>query len=52
MELEEHSNEDLEDRCEECGAVLSEAEMADVLEADGPNLCAVCASDSGVADDD
>jgi hypothetical protein len=41
MDLEEHSNESLSERCEECGAKLTEREIELALESGGPNLCAV-----------
>jgi len=47
MGLEEHSIEDLAPKCAECGAKLTEAEQADILEAEGPNLCRMCADESG-----
>ena len=50
MELEEHSIEDLEPTCAECGAKLTEAEQADILEAEGPNLCRMCADETGSAE--
>jgi hypothetical protein len=45
MSLEEHSIEDLSDRCEECGAKLTPAEMQQVLESGGPTLCAIHAAE-------
>jgi hypothetical protein len=45
MDLEEHTLESATDRCEECGAELTEREKAVVLEAGGPNLCAIHAAD-------
>jgi hypothetical protein len=41
MGLEEHSLESVSERCEECGAKLTEREIELALEAGGPNLCAV-----------
>ena len=41
MDLEEHTPERAGDRCEECGARLTEREMAVVLETGGPTLCSV-----------
>jgi hypothetical protein len=41
MGLEEHSLESLSERCEECGAKLTEREIELALEAGGPNLCAI-----------
>ena len=45
MDLEERTLESAGDRCEECGAELTGAEKAAVLEAGGPNLCAVHAAE-------
>ena len=45
MDLEEHTLESAEERCEECGAKLTEAELAAVLESGGPNLCAIHAAE-------
>lgn len=45
MDLEEHTLESAGDRCEECGAELTEREKATVLEAGGPNLCAIHAAE-------
>jgi hypothetical protein len=45
MSLEEHTIEDLGDRCEECGTKLTPAEMQQVLESGGPPLCAVHAAE-------
>ena len=41
MDLEEHTLERAGDRCEECGAKLTERELAVVLETGGPTLCSV-----------
>jgi len=43
--LEEHTLESAGDRCEECGAKLTEHEMQVVLETGGPTLCAIHADD-------
>jgi hypothetical protein len=43
--LEEHTLESAGDRCEECGAKLTERELQAVLENGGPTLCAVHADD-------
>jgi hypothetical protein len=52
MELEEHTLESAGERCEECGAKLTEEELRTVLEAGGPTLCAIHANDVvPVADD-
>jgi hypothetical protein len=45
MDLEERTLESASDRCEECGAELTEAEKAAVLESGGPNLCAIHAAE-------
>ena len=45
MDLEEHTLESVADRCEECGATLTDAEKAAVLETGGPNLCAIHAAE-------
>ncbi|MFZ0088327.1 MAG: hypothetical protein WAL63_02385 [Solirubrobacteraceae bacterium] len=54
MSLEEHSIEVAGDRCEECGAKLTPAEMQAVLESGGPALCAVHAAEDepGLASDE
>lgn len=41
MELEERTLETIGDRCEICGAKLTQAELETILEAGGPVLCAV-----------
>lgn len=43
--MEEHSIEQVGDRCEECGAKLTAAEMEAVLESGGPVLCAIHAAE-------
>ncbi|HWF24336.1 MAG TPA: hypothetical protein VG275_02745 [Solirubrobacteraceae bacterium] len=45
MSLEEHTNEEAGDRCEECGAKLTSAELQAALESGGPALCGVHADD-------
>lgn len=50
MGLEEHTIEELGDRCEECGAELTEVEQEAVLESGGPVLCAIHAAE--LADED
>jgi len=54
MSLEEHTLETVGDRCEECGAKLTEAEMQAVLESGGPALCAIHAAEDepGLAADE
>ena len=45
MSLEEHTNEQAGERCEECGAKLTPAELEAVLESGGPTLCAIHAAE-------
>ena len=45
MDLEEHTLEQAGDRCEECGAKLTEQELRAVLESGGPNLCTIHANE-------
>ncbi len=45
MSLEEHTNEQAGERCEECGAKLTAAEIEAVLESGGPTLCAIHAAE-------
>jgi hypothetical protein len=45
MSLEERSIEGAGDRCEECGAKLTPAELQSVLESGGPTLCAIHAAE-------
>ncbi|HTU94434.1 MAG TPA: hypothetical protein VMF14_01260 [Solirubrobacteraceae bacterium] len=45
MSLEERSIETAGERCEECGARLTEAELESVLESGGPALCAIHAAE-------
>jgi hypothetical protein len=53
MDLEEKSLDDVGDRCEECGAKLTQAEMQAALESGGPALCTVHAEELvEVGDDD
>jgi hypothetical protein len=54
MSLEEHSVEGAGDRCEECGAKLTPAELQSVLESGGPTLCAIHAAEDepGLAADE
>jgi hypothetical protein len=55
MSLEEHSIETAGERCEECGARLTAAELEAVLESGGPTLCSVHAAEDEpglVADED
>jgi hypothetical protein len=54
MSLEEHSIETAGERCEECGARLTAAELEAVLESGGPTLCSVHAAEDepGLAADE
>ena len=45
MDLEEHTLESAGERCEECGAKLTERELQAVLESGGPSLCTIHAQD-------
>jgi hypothetical protein len=45
MDLEEHTLETAGERCEECGAKLTEDELAAVLESGGPSLCKIHAAE-------
>lgn len=50
MDLEERTLESVGDRCEECGAPLTEEEQQQALESGGPALCSVHAAE--LLDDD
>jgi hypothetical protein len=45
MDLEEKSLDRPGDRCEECGARLTPAELQAVMESGGPALCAIHAAE-------
>jgi hypothetical protein len=45
MDLEERTLESIGDRCEECGAKLTEEELQAVLESGGPTLCKIHAAE-------
>jgi hypothetical protein len=45
MNLEERSLDQIGDRCEECGARLTPAELQAVLESGGPVLCSIHAAE-------
>jgi methionyl-tRNA synthetase len=45
MDLEEKSLDHVGDRCEECGAKLTPAEMQAAMESGGPALCTVHAEE-------
>jgi hypothetical protein len=50
MELEEHTIETLPDRCQNCGAALTEGEKQAALErGTAPVLCATCAAEAETA---
>jgi hypothetical protein len=54
MSLEESSLSQTPDRCEECGAKLTPAELRAVLESGGPALCSIHAAEDepGLAADE
>jgi hypothetical protein len=54
MGLEEQSIERTGDRCEECGAKLTPAELQSVMESGGPALCSIHAAEDepGLAEDE
>lgn len=45
MDLEEKTLESAGEHCEECGAKLTDRELALVIESGGPTLCAIHAAD-------
>jgi len=45
MDLEEKTLGQISDRCEECGAKLTPAEMQAAMEAGGPALCSIHAAE-------
>jgi uncharacterized protein with PIN domain len=45
MDLEEKTLDQVGDRCEECGAKLTPAEMEAVMETGGPVLCSIHAAE-------
>lgn len=45
MDLEEHTLETAGERCEECGATLTERELELALERGGPTLCSIHAAE-------
>jgi hypothetical protein len=45
VDLEEHTLEEVGERCEECGAKLTAREVEVALERGGPTLCAIHAAD-------
>jgi hypothetical protein len=54
MDLEEKTIEDLPDRCEECGAKLTQQELQAAMESGGPALCSIHAAEDepGLAADE
>ncbi|HUA45418.1 MAG TPA: hypothetical protein VMA77_09345 [Solirubrobacteraceae bacterium] len=52
MDLEEKSLDRVGDRCEECGAKLTQAEIEAAMESGGPALCTVHADEVIPVDDD
>ena len=52
MDLEEKSLDQVGDRCEECGAKLTSAEIQAAMESGGPALCTVHADEVVGADED
>ena len=53
MDLEEHTLETAGERCEECGAKLTDREIQIALENGGPSLCSIhLAEVVPVADED
>ena len=45
MDLEEKTLEKVGDRCEECGAELTQRELEQVIESGGPALCTIHAAE-------
>jgi hypothetical protein len=52
MDLEEHTLEPVGERCEECGAKLTPAELQQVLETGGPALCTIHMAEVAAVEDD
>ena len=52
MDLEERTLETVGERCEECGAKLTEAELKTAMESGGPVLCTVHAVEATPLDPD
>jgi hypothetical protein len=52
MDLEERTLETVGERCEECGAKLTDAELKTAMEAGGPALCTVHATEAVTLDSD
>ena len=45
VSLEEHTTEDVGDRCEVCGAKLTSTEIQGALESGGPAMCSIHADE-------
>jgi hypothetical protein len=52
MDLEEHTLEQVGDRCEECGAKLTPREIELALERGGPTLCSIHLAELAPVDGD
>ena len=52
MDLEERTLETVGERCEECGAQLTDSELKQAMEAGGPALCTVHAAEVAPLDPD
>jgi hypothetical protein len=52
MDLEEHTLDQAGERCEECGAKLTERELQLVLERGGPTLCSIHMADAVAVGDE
>ena len=52
MELEPRTLETVGERCEECGATLTSAELRLAMERGGPALCSIHATETVVLDED
>ena len=52
MDLEEKTLEQVGDRCEECGAKLTQRELQQVLESGGPALCTIHAQEQVTVSED
>jgi hypothetical protein len=53
VDLEERSIEELPERCQNCGATLTDAERQTALESGAvPVLCTICAAEAAAAPDE
>jgi hypothetical protein len=52
MDLEEHTLEQVGERCEECGAKLTPREVELALERGGPTLCSIHLAEVAPVDED